>query len=535
VSAPGGAAGLGAAVSIAAHLGVMAEGWESAASALPDGAPGWTGLGANQLGALLAAHPGQFRVVAGACREASAVLFGHAERLAEATALWRAAESAPVEVAAGLRLRASALEQESARAVAQRLTGLAAAAPRRAGRVGRFFDRLGTWRGEVLVGAGEATGALTGGVIRVGRVLDHPIDQHTVDELESAGAGLVRAARHPLGPLKALIDWDTWRSNPARAVGHLLPDLVGAGVGGVTAKGLTARLAARREALAGATYEQAVARVTHLKTRAAEANSNLLAESLRATENRPSPRSSEAGDLGLTGSQAAAARRHYELSVRAEPRLTGVMQEVSKESKATLEGLRFRTKTSDSFLRKVAGELEEKSLQEALVKANDTVRYTFTIPTAEYTQMVGRISALLQERGYVGSKVLNAWTRYNTKLESRYRGLNTTWIDPLTGVAFEVQFHTPQSALITRATHAMYETFRLPTTPKELRDKLAAWMRSAYGAAEEPADVHRWTAESFPPPPERAEPKPPPNLTGPGAATGLLAPQAAQGEPVTAR
>jgi hypothetical protein len=55
------------------------------------------------------------------------------------------------------------------------------------------------------------------------------------------GKGLIYGVEHPVALGKALIDYDTWRTDPARALGHLVPDLVltiataGTGEAGVAA------------------------------------------------------------------------------------------------------------------------------------------------------------------------------------------------------------------------------------------------------------------------------------------------------------
>jgi hypothetical protein len=47
---------------------------------------------------------------------------------------------------------------------------------------------------------------------------------------QALGTGLTHAITHPQGIGKALIEWDTWEEDPARALGELLPELLGVGL-----------------------------------------------------------------------------------------------------------------------------------------------------------------------------------------------------------------------------------------------------------------------------------------------------------------
>jgi hypothetical protein len=62
-------------------------------------------------------------------------------------------------------------------------------------------------------------------------------------EVEALGKGLYYGARHPKEFGKAVLDWDTWQDDPARAIGHLVPDLllaVATGGAGGAARGAEA-------------------------------------------------------------------------------------------------------------------------------------------------------------------------------------------------------------------------------------------------------------------------------------------------------
>jgi hypothetical protein len=511
-----------AAVRLANHLGVVADGMEAAVSAFPSGTPGWTGLGASQVGGALAAHPARFRALAQACREAAASLSAHAERLAAACDLWRAADAAPVAAAPSLRLRAIGLADDSAREAARRLAGLAASAPPRPGRAARWLGAIGAWHGETVVGAAESFGALGGAVFRLSGVASNPLDPRTVGEMRSAGKGLAAVVRHPAGAVKAVTDWDTWRSNPVRAVGHLVPDLVGAAAGGAAAKGVSAGIGERRWAEAEATHARVISKVAEVADTATAAKAGLMAEAMRAPAAPGAHAWRGAEGLTLPAQRAATAQRFHALSLEGEARLTAVMTQVSRDAQADLVGLRTRCKSVESLFRKLATCGHGTSFEAMLTRANDTLRYTVVIDRTEYAQKVGQIGASLQRRGLHGLTIWNAWVDWK-----RYRGINTVWVDPIAGVTFEVQFHTSETWLITRITHPDYEKWRLPSTTGSEKRELGARIRYAYKQAAEPPGVGMWTTETYPPQPVFVAPPPPPDLTAPAVAAGAAAPQMA--------
>lgn len=90
---------------------------------------------------------------------------------------------------------------------------------------------------------------------------------------ETLGNGIASAVTHPVEAGKAIIDWDTWKQNPARAVGHLVPDIALLGLGSVTKAGRAgealadldkARLAERGSAIAGRDLARGLARQSQL-------------------------------------------------------------------------------------------------------------------------------------------------------------------------------------------------------------------------------------------------------------------------------
>jgi hypothetical protein len=71
------------------------------------------------------------------------------------------------------------------------------------------------------------------------RLLFDPAGWH--HDMTTLAQGFVHGVQHPVEFGKALIDYDTWKQSPGRAIGHLIPDAViaaaTAGVGGVAVRG----------------------------------------------------------------------------------------------------------------------------------------------------------------------------------------------------------------------------------------------------------------------------------------------------------
>jgi hypothetical protein len=146
------------------------------------------------------------------------------------------------------RLLAEAREMvaESARRAAAVLARAAALAPREPSLPERALMRGVQLQRQVAFGAGESVFDLGAVAWRTSlpRAAAHPMEWVT-DQVGMA-KGLVNAAQHPVELGKSVVDWDTWTTNPARAVGHVGGNALGAvatGGGSAAAKaGLISRL-----------------------------------------------------------------------------------------------------------------------------------------------------------------------------------------------------------------------------------------------------------------------------------------------------
>jgi hypothetical protein len=95
----------------------------------------------------------------------------------------------------------------------------------------------------------------------------------------------------------------------------------------------------------------------------------------------------------------------------------------------------------------------------------DGIRYTFSLDPENYTSGVARIADELKQRGFVEVQQVNSWNR-----DIPYKGVNTRWMDPESGLRFEVQFHTPESWHVKDVTHDAYEHENNMSLSQDVRD-----------------------------------------------------------------
>lgn len=178
----------------------------------------------------------------------------------------------------------------------------------------------------------------------------------------------------------------------------------------------------------------------------------------------------------------------------AEPQVTSTVAEIVREHGGEMAGLDFRLKTKDSFIRKVAADLEDDlkinpNLRPADVanSINDVIRYSaVTEPGSLYGLYAGTIMGLVNE-GHAVRKVKNTWN----DADNPYNGVNVILVSS-TGVSYELQFHTPESFRMKQETlHELYEEYRLPTTPKERKMKLWKEMLRLADGMRKPGNIDR--------------------------------------------
>jgi hypothetical protein len=133
-----------------------------------------------------------------------------------------------------------------------------------------------------------------------------------------------------------------------------------------------------------------------------------------------------------------------------------------------LAGLENMLKGEDRLKEKIADELLAKSqmtVRQALSTIADPVRFTFSYSMERYANGVLTDVERLKAEGFELIKLKNLWT------DDQYKGINSQWRRPETGLRFEMQFHTPESLEAKELTHKAYERLRDPhASPAERRE-----------------------------------------------------------------
>jgi hypothetical protein len=159
-----------------------------------------------------------------------------------------------------------------------------------------------------------------------------------------------------------------------------------------------------------------------------------------------------------------------------------------------LAGLEYRLKGEDRLKEKVAGELRafrDITPSQALSSVPDPVRFTFCYDERGYADGVRTDTERLKSQGFEQIKLKNSWT------SDQYRGINSQWSHPESGVRFEVQFHTRASFEAKQISHGAYERLRNPqTTRPEIRE-LETYQRQVCARVSVPCGAPE--IENYPP------------------------------------
>ena len=139
-----------------------------------------------------------------------------------------------------------------------------------------------------------------------------------------------------------------------------------------------------------------------------------------------------------------------------------ILRVAAEDPTRTVAGFDHRIKGVDRLKEKVSALLEPPSILgagEALSAIVDVVRFTFTYHEIGYTQGVLADVERLKSQGFELDRLKNTWRG------QQYKGVNTQWFEPCSGVRFEVQFHTQASLEAKELTHEAYERVRTITEP----------------------------------------------------------------------
>lgn len=202
--------------------------------------------------------------------------------------------------------------------------------------------------------------------------------------------------------------------------------------------------------------------------------------------------------LSLDARQNEAADAYLERARTAERSISPQVRAAAHISGAELVGFDQRLKSPDSLKRKVASSLQEnpgQSVDAALARLTDSVRYTLKWDDVRYTEGVHSASSLLSDWGNDTVKWSNTWHR-----ERAYKGINSGWHAARSGHPFEVQFHTPASKRAQETTHKLYEEQRLPSTPPERVRELERQQGEIFAAVPVPEGARELRAPGAPVP-----------------------------------
>lgn len=140
-----------------------------------------------------------------------------------------------------------------------------------------------------------------------------------------------------------------------------------------------------------------------------------------------------------------------------------------------LAGLEHMLKGEDRLKEKIAERLSAKpgrTIQQAIGAISDPVRFTFCYNPPRYADGIRADVERLKSEGFELIKLKNLWA------DNQYKGINSQWRRPGTGLGIEVQFHTPESLEAKELTHKAYERIRSPVSSAE-RQELEAFQRQA--------------------------------------------------------
>jgi hypothetical protein len=129
-----------------------------------------------------------------------------------------------------------------------------------------------------------------------------------------------------------------------------------------------------------------------------------------------------------------------------------------------LAGLEHMLKGENRLKEKIADAIRARpglTIRQALEVVPDPVRFTFTYDPARYADGVLTDVDRLKAEGFELFKLKNLWA------EEQYKGINSQWRKPETGLRIEVQFHTAESLEAKELTHEAYERIRASAPPRE--------------------------------------------------------------------
>jgi hypothetical protein len=139
-----------------------------------------------------------------------------------------------------------------------------------------------------------------------------------------------------------------------------------------------------------------------------------------------------------------------------------------------LAGLEHRLKGKDRLTEKVDQWMSAQAsltAADAIGLVKDAIRYTFVYEETAYSAGVHADCDRLESSGFTPVDRQNSWEA------DQYKGINSRWREPESGMLFEVQFHTQESLDAKEFTHPAYERIRDTKTPPDEVRQLREYQR----------------------------------------------------------
>ncbi len=184
---------------------------------------------------------------------------------------------------------------------------------------------------------------------------------------------------------------------------------------------------------------------------------------------------SRLGDLGIAKRRQAEGRD--EEGRYGEGGLTPAMRRIEaavEHGQLIPDTEKFALKSTDRFKQKLAERISlqpGESAEVLLSRIHDGIRYTFVYDDEDYSIGTGETEAALGRSGYELITRKPSWDSVD------YKGVNSQWHDPDSGLLFEVQFHTHASWDAKQKTHKAYELLSDPRASPEERKRLEAYQQ----------------------------------------------------------
>ena len=176
------------------------------------------------------------------------------------------------------------------------------------------------------------------------------------------------------------------------------------------------------------------------------------------------------------------------VAARVSTQLHAVVRQFGDSARVVDE--QHRVKSAESLGRKFleAVETDDIDVADYLAKVKDRVRFSVETAEQSYGATVNGVLAELHRLGYRTTQTASFWADHG-----RHNGLNVWLVDP-TGFRLEIQFPTPLSRQVGKATHQSYEILRLGSM--EARKRVDAFLqilainKEAGLAAHRPSDLY---------------------------------------------